>query len=294
MFLMKPLQTFFYSLIGSLFKPKYYKDVAEVKFKFSFKYLWFLLFILVFIKSFVLGGQYLKSRPQIQPEVDKLMIYAENFYPKGLVLNIKKGQLSTNAKEPFIFDLEKNEQNGQKHLLIIDTKGSIENYPGYNSYILATKNAVVYPSKSENNRAGETSVFYFKDLKNDFTLNKNIYDNFLNVVRPYAYKAVFIIDYIVLVSLFLFLVFGSLFWTGGVMFGLVFLTFFVWVVNLIFKKQYSYGSLFKMGMHAITWSILTSEVLTYIGSPFPKFYSMIFLVWMLVILFSQKNSGLER
>jgi len=284
---MDQLKTFFYSLKKSLFEPNYYKDIAKAGFGSSFRYLWFLLFILVFIKSFVLGGLYLKNRPRIQPEVNKLTVYAENLYPKELELTVKKGQLLTNVKEPYFFDFEKKQlQSGQKHFLIIDTKGSIENYPNYNSYVLATKNAVVYPSKSENNRIGETSVFYFRDLKKDFTLNKKIYGNFLNIVRPYTYKATLIVDYAFLIFLFLFLVFGSLFWSGSVMFGLLFLTFFVWIVNLIFKKQNSYGSLFKMGMHAVSWSILTSEVLGYVKSPFPNFYSIIFLGWMLVIMFS--------
>ena len=284
---MNPLKTFFYSFKKSLFEPKYYKDVAKVSFWFSFKYLWFLLFILIIFKSIFLGGQYLKSRPQIQPEVNRLLTYAENFYPRGLELKIRNGQLSTNVKEPYTFYLEKNQWQTDRHLLIIDTKGSIENYPNYNVYILATKNAVVYPSKSRNNQIGETSVFYFRDLKQDFTLNKNIYDNFLNVVRPYTYRILFFVDYIVLAFLFLFLIFGSLFWVGGTMFGLLFLTLLVWIVNLIFKKQYSYGSLYKMGMHAVTWSVLVNEAVKYLKFPFPSLHALIFLAWMLVVLFQR-------
>lgn len=283
---MNQLKTFFYSLKRSLFEPEYYKDVAKARFWFSFKYLWFLLFVLVFIKGFVFTGKYFKNRPHIQPEVNKFMAYAENFYPNGLELKVKNGQLSTNAREPYMFNIAKSNWQDDKHLLIIDTKGSIENYPSYDSYILATKNAVVYPSKSDNNRIGETKVFYFRDLKQDFTMNKKIYNNFLNVIRPYSNKALFFVDYFAIVFILLFLIFGSLFWTGAVIFGLVFLTFFIWIVNLIFKKQFSYGSLFRMGMHAVTWPILTSEFLGYVRSPFPKLYSLIFLAWMLIVLFS--------
>lgn len=282
---MNPLKTFFYSLKRSLFEPKYYKDVADASFGFSFKYLWFLLFLLTFIKILLFGGQYLTSRNSIQPEVNKLMIYAENFYPKELKLQIKNGQLSTNVEEPYIFDLEKDaSQTDQKHFLIIDTKGSIENYPSYGSYVLATKNAVVYPSKSSNNKVGETSVFYFRDLKKNLTIDKKTYDNLLNVVKPYAPKVGILVNYLMLLFSPLFLIFGSFFWTIGVMFGLLFLTFFVWIVNLIFKKQYSFGSLFKMGMHAVTLPILVSQVSGYLKSPYPTFYSWIFLIWMLVIL----------
>jgi len=288
---MNPLKTFFYSLKKSLFEPKYYKDIEKASFWFSFKYLWFLLFIFTLAKTFTFVGFYLKSRPKIQPEVNKIMIYAENFYPKELKLDIKNGQLSTNVKEPYIFDIEKdNWKTDQKHFLIIDTKGSIENYPGYNSYILATKNAVVYPSESKNSKIGETSVFYFRDLKQNFTLDKKTYDNLLNIVKPYTPKINLFIDWIMLSMSPLFLIFGSLFWTIGIMIVILFLTFFIWIINLIFKKGHGYGSLYKMGMHAVTWPIIFSEFLKYASSPFPRFFNWIFLIFMMIVLFQRSPS----
>ena len=285
---MNQLKTFFYSLKKSLFERRYYKDVAKASFWFSFKYLWFLIFILTVIKVSSFSGQYLKNRHRIQPEVNKLMITIENLYPDELKLQIKNGRLSTNVREPYLFDFKQKIKPTEKHILVIDTQGTIENYPNYNSYILATKNAVVYPSNN-NNRLGETSVFYFRNLKRDFTLNKNIYNNFLNVIRPYSNKALYFLDYFVIIFLFFFFIFGSFFWTTGIMFGLVFLTFFVWIINSIFKKGLSYSSLYKIGMHAVTWPILISEISHYLKSPYPTFYSLIFFIWMMLILFSTKK-----
>ena len=291
---MNSLKTFFYSFKKSLFELKYYKDIEKVSFWFSFKYLWFLLFIFTLIKTFTFIGLYLKNRPRIQMKVNRIMIYAENFYPKELKLDIKNGQLSTNTIEPFFFDPDQRiTADLRRHFLIIDTKGSIENYPSYNTYILATKNAVVYPSESKNNKIGETSVFYFRELKKDFTLDKKTYDNLLNIVKPYTSKINFFVDWIVLSFSPLFIIFGSFFWTIGVMTVILFLTFFIWIINLMFKKGLSYGSLYKMGMHAITWPILTSELMGYIKPPYPKFYSLIFLIWMLIILF-QKSTSKKR
>ena len=288
---MNPLKTFFYSLKKSLFDPKYYKeDVVKANFWFSYKYLFVLIFLLTLIKGLFFGMTYLRSRPYIKPEVNNLMSYAQNFYPQNLELKIKNGQLSTNAKEPYVFDLEKNRLPTDRHVLIIDTKGSIDNYPNYNTYILATKNAVVYPSKSESSKVKEISVFYFHDLKQNFTLNRKGYNGLLDMIRPYTNKALYFVDWVVLSLSPLFLIFGSFFWTSGVMFGLLFLTFFVWIVNLIFKKGYNYGSLYRMGMHAVTWPILLNEVFGYIRSPFPRFYSWIFLAWMLVVLFQRSPS----
>ncbi|MBI5127029.1 DUF1189 family protein [Candidatus Roizmanbacteria bacterium] len=286
---MNPLKTFFYSLKKSLFEPKYYKEIAKTNFWFSYKYLLFLLFIFVFFRSLTVGALYLKNRPHIKPGIDKFMNYAQTFYPKELELRMRNNQLSTNVKEPYIFDLKRDTKDfapGSRHLLIIDTKGSIENYPNYDTYVLATKNAVVYPSKARNSDIEQTSVFYFRDLKQDFTMNKNVYNDFLKLIKPYTNRALLLIDSFVLAGLFLFLVFGSLFWASSVMFGLLFLTFFTWIVNLIFKKKYSYGALFKIGMHAVTWPIIISETLNYLGFVIPGVYAIIFFIFIFVILFS--------
>lgn len=268
---MNSIKTFFYSLKKSLLDPNYYQDIAKASFGLSFKYLWFLLFILVFISGTILGGQYIKNRPKIQPAVNKYMTYADRLYPPNLVLKFTNGQLSTNVKEPFVIDLGKNiQQINQKHFLIIDTKGSIENYLSYNTYILATKNAVVYPSKSDRGGVTQTSVFYFRNLNKNFTLNKRVYDSALNFIRPYTLRAVLFVDLIVFMLLFFFLIFGSLFWAGAIMFGLLFLSFFIWLVSQIFKKGYSYQSLYKMSMHGVTWPILADELSKYLKLSTPN------------------------
>ena len=281
---MDSLKTFFYSLTRSLFEPKYYNDIAKAKFGFSFRYLWFFLFLIIFIKSIFIGGEYLKNRPSIQPTINTIVKYAENFYPKGLELKIRDGQLSTNVEEPYVFDLKERGWTGDKHLLIIDTKGSIDNYPDYNTFVLATKQAVVYPSKSNSSGIDQTSVFYFRDLKKDFTFNKNIYDGFLNMVRPYTFRALYFIDSLVLIFLFLFIVFGSLIATGSYMFFLLFLNFFVWLINLLFRRQYDYWALYRMGMHAVTWPILIVEVLKLTKVHFPNIFITTYFIFMIVVL----------
>lgn len=285
---MNQLKTFFYSLKQSLFNPSYYKDVAKVGFWFSFKYLWFLLMIIVLIKSATFGTTYLKTRPQIAPGINQLMTRVSELYPQGLRLEVEKGQLSTNAKEPYVFDIDY--KPGQPHLLVIDTQGTIEDYPYYNAYILATKNAVVYPSKSQSDNISQTSVFYFTDLKRDFVLDRNAFDYFLDTIRPYTQKAPLFIDWLVSTGLIFFLVFGSLFWSFGTMLGLVFLTVVVWVVARLLGVKYSYGALYKVGMHAVSWPIIAGEVIKYLKSPFPYFYPIIFFLWMITILFSLKET----
>lgn len=286
---MNPFKTFFYSLKRSVFDPKYYKDIAKSSFWFSFKYLLCLFFFLVFFRAVFFGATYIKNRPLVQPEINKIYKVAKNFYPEKLELRIKKGELSTNVEEPYVFDVDRKSFQTGKHLLIIDTKGYIDNYQEYNTYVLATKNAVVYPSKSSNDNITQTSVFYFKDINQDLTINKQIYDSVLNTVKPYESKAIFFIDWIVYCLLFLFMIFGPLVAASSTLFGLIFLTFFVWIINLIFKKKFSYGTLYRFGMHASTFPILVVETVKLLKLPFSGFYSPLFIIWMVIIIFSQKN-----
>lgn len=288
---MKLIRTFFYSLKKSLIEPKYYQDIKKTNFWFSFKYLLFLFFILTLINSLFLGSKYLYNRPFIQPEVNKIYLEAKNLYPEELELKVRNGQLATNVQEPYVFNFDKTKPSkiNQMNLLTIDTNGSIENYPEYNTYVLATKNAIVYPSKSRNNQIAQTSVTYFRDFKRDFTINKKNYDNLFNKISPYAQRAVFFVDWAVIIFLLLFLILGPILYTSSTLFGLIFLTFFAWLINLLFKKKYSYGQLFKMGIHASTWPILISEVVKYFKLPLKGFYTPLFLIWMVVIIFSQKN-----
>lgn len=282
---MRRLKTFFYSLKKTLIDLEYYQDIAQANFWFSFKYLWFLLLIIIFIQGLSLGNKYLKNRPTIKPTIDQAITYVEKVYPDNLEIKIKNGQLQTNVKEPYIFSLNEKEVVEDKSLLIIDTKGSIENYPQYNTYILATKNAIIYPSKVNRDKIEQTSVFFFSSLKQDFTLNQKIVNDFLNTIKPYTSKILYFIDLLVLIGILIFISLGSFIWLTMIMITLLILTFFVWLINLIFKKGHSYKTLYQIGMHAFTWPIIINEITRYLGITIPGVYPIIFFIYFFIILF---------
>lgn len=285
---MRKIQTFFYSLKRSLFDPAYYTELAKGKFLFSYKYLLFLFLCLMVIQAVQLDGTYIASRSKIQPAINTFIKNAELFYPPNLELTVADGQLSTNVPEPYYLDFSSTKgQPAERHFITIDTKGSIENYPSYNTYVLATHNAVVYPSKASNGSLYQTSVLYFRDLKQNVFINQAIYHNWFKIVQPYSSKASWYIDSLVCVGTVLFILFGSFFWSASVMTGLVILIAIIWIITQIAHRGFAYGSLYKMGMHALTWPILVSELLKYIKFPISNIYTIVFMVWMLVIVFSQ-------
>ncbi|MCX7589404.1 MAG: DUF1189 domain-containing protein [Patescibacteria group bacterium] len=287
---MKSIKTFFYSFKKSLFDFNYYQEIKEVKFSFCFKYLWFLFFILTFFSSFFLIGNYITARPEIKATISKIINFADDFYPEKLEMKIKNGELSTNVKEPYV--LKKTNSNSEKkNLIVIDTNGLIENYPDYNTYILLTKRALVYPSKTSEEKISQTSVFYFKNLKQDLTINKKNYDSFIKKIKPYAQKGIFFIDGLVIIMIVLFLIFAPLVRVMSTFFGLIFLTFILWLINLIFKKGLKYAEIFKIGIHASTLPIILIEIIQLIRPELNSIYSIIFLLWAGAIIFSFKEKN---
>ncbi|MCL4363849.1 DUF1189 domain-containing protein [Patescibacteria group bacterium] len=279
---MSGLAKFFDTIKKSIFDFSSYREIGQKSFWSAYKYQLLFLSVFVIIKCFQISGIYLVNRPHIQPSVNQFLASAQNFYPGNLKIKIENGQLSTNQKEPYIFDAY---QKLNHHLLVIDTKGSIENYPNYNTYILATKNALVYPSQVKNN-VQQTSVFYFQNMTQNVTLDKNVYLALLEKVKPYALRAINFVDSIFLALLFLYLVLAPLFWSSSIMTGLFVLIFLVWLVNLIFRKGFGYWSLYKMGMYAVTLPVIINEIFKLFSVSIPGSYSLLFLLFMMVVIFS--------
>ncbi|KKP87052.1 MAG: hypothetical protein UR89_C0008G0024 [Candidatus Roizmanbacteria bacterium GW2011_GWA2_35_8] len=275
-----------------MFTPAYYNDIVKAKFSFSLKYLWFLMFLILVVKSFGYGASYIKNRPHIKPGVDKFVIEVSNFYPSELELRIRQGELSTNAKEPYIFDLER-KMPSDKHLIVIDTKGSIDNYPSYNTYVLATRKAIIYPSKSQSNRM-ETSIFYFKDIENNLTFNRNSFDRIINMAKPYTLKATFYADIFIALAIVTGPIFLSIFTLFGIIFGLLFLNFIVWIFNLLAKKGLSYSTLYRLSMHGVSLPILLSESLKLFGVNLGFVYWVTYFVFMGVVLFALKTKSHKK
>jgi len=273
------MKTFFYSLKRSLFDTSYYKDIVKAKFVFSFKYLLVLSFFFMLIRSMVLGLGYIGNRHMVKPAVSQFYQLAKRFYPKDLELRIRNGRLLTNVNTPYFIDFAQGAFDS-RHLIAIDTNGSIDNYPDYNSYVLVTRNALVYP---------ESKIFYFTNIKNDFTMDRNKYDDFLNIIKPYADKATLFTDILIVSSMFFLTVFGSIFLASNAMFGLLILTFFVWIAASLLKIKYKYSTLYQMGMHAVTWPLLVSQVFSYLPGRVPFAYFIVYFFWMGTVVLSLRK-----
>lgn len=284
---MKKLNTFWYSFQKSLLDFTYYKDIAKASYWFSFKYLFFLLVCLSLIRSVQLGFTYSIFRKDIPSYITTGQKELTNFYPKELELRISNGKLYTNVNEPYTIEFPKIFGKVDSHLIVIDTKGIADNYPKYNTVILATRQALVFPDKKQGERT-TTQLYYFSDLKQSIYMDRTEYVKIIKTLNPFIAKLPRLIDTTVIVGLILLPFFGGLFWTSSTLFGLTFLTLFVWLIEKIVKTSYGYKTLFRLGMHGVTWSILFTFLLDITNQKVDYLYNLIFLAWMTFVLLKNK------
>jgi len=285
---MKKLNTFWNTFQRSLLDPSYYKELAKVSFWFSFKYLFFLLACLSLIKSVQLGISFSTFRKNIPSFVTVGMKEMKAIYPKELELRISNGKLYTNVQEPYTIEFPKalGDMEG-KHLAVIDTKGSADNYPKYNAIFLATRQALVFPD-SQNGRES-TQLYYFSELKRSLYIDYAQYTKIVKEIEPFAKKVPQFIDRFVAIGLLILPLLGGLFWAQSTLFGIVFLTLIVLVIDKIMKTNYGYKSLFLMGIHGATWSILFTFLMEMTNIKLGFVFNAIFIAWMTFVLVKNRE-----
>lgn len=285
---MGKLKTFFQSFVKSLTQPSYYNDILSAKFSFSLKYLFFLVFLLSLVGALKFAVNVISLRPKLPEFVDNAKKVVMDIYPEKLILTYKGGKISTNVKEPYYIDMpEEGKGLGLEgmHLVAIDTKGSAEEYQKYNSAILLTDESAVIPDNENGNYSYKMYPLadMLKDVPDGSFLNKTLYQTFASLTLPYIDKLPVYLMSFALVAVLLWPFFGALFSLSGYMFYLLVFTLLLWVIAKIMKKNLSYGKVYQLSLHGLTLPIIASSLIALFGKPFPFLFSVIFVVFMIVV-----------
>ncbi len=287
---MKKLKAFWYILRRSLLDPLYYKELLSVSFGFSYKYIWMLLTSLVVVGLIPIAGSYISYRSQIPSKLQEIKTTVLSLYPNELELRISNGKLYTNVDEPYAIPIPKSWGDmGKESLLVIDTSATVEDYPDTNAFMLATRNALVYPDRGSNVESYSTRVFYFREIPRSIYMDKDRYETILYQLDPYIQKAPLIIDWVVAIFVIIAPWFGGFMWSVAVLLGLIFNTFFLYLTARILRLSYSYGQLYRLAMHGVTWSLLTQLLLTITKQEIPYASSVVFFLWMGVVFMTLRQ-----
>lgn len=282
--MVKKLKAFFYIAWHSIVDPPYYKKLLTVKASFSVKYLFALFFLLSFLGGVWFAIRLLMVVPFVPKVIQQAKASLTTLYPANLVVTYTNGTISTNQKEPYAINFPKEvtsliaSQNQYKYLVTIDTKARLEDFAKYQSVILITKNAAIYP---DDNHGYKVQPF---ETPGNFIVNKTLYDSVVSKILPYLDYLPGFMTGLAVASVLLFPFFvalGLLFWHLAY---LVFGAFAVWILAKVLKRNIPYGKLYQLSMHGITAALLLTLVLGLAGIHIPLLFTGIFLFWMAVIL----------
>lgn len=279
---MKKLRAFFYSFKRSLVSPDYYRDVIKTKFSFSLKFFLFSCFLL----SLILGTVYSLSA---QPALNKFVLELKRlpgYYPENLVIEIKNGQVNTNQKEPFFVPLPPFPGEGAEikppftNLLVIDTQAEIGEIKKYQTAALLTKDSLVIRTAEQTQ---ELRAYPLDNIK-DFTLDENLIQTLWQKISIYFKYMVPLATTFIFLGLFIGLPLSK--FIHLVIFSLITLIF-----AKILKAKLSYKKSLQVNLHAFILPTLVQEVFKIAGLqlPIPFFYSLVLLIFNLIILASLKE-----
>lgn len=243
----------------------YYKEIVKKPLKFSFGYLFSLLFVLTLIS----GLKFAAGLGFIIPQAPQLVTSAKegikSLFPSELVITIRNGELSTNVKEPYYIELPGLwGKLKETHFITINTKASVDDIQSLNTAILLTKKSAVI--KEQNNGL---RVYPFSDIKETIVLDKNSYNQLTSKVLPYLDYLPKILTILLILAIIIWPFIGAAFWLIGELIYLLMISLLLLLVVSIMKRKIQYVKIYQMSMHALTLPLLIDFILGFLGINLP-------------------------
>lgn len=275
---MRKLRVFFTSFKRSLTDISYYRDVVGAKFTFSLKYLYFLMFLLALIKGIsIVPGMIavIAKMPEIKTTVVKV---TDKLYPDELVVTIEDGKLSTNVEEPYYIkfpqeidtniDGESFDSSEFAGLVVIDTAGDVGDYESYDSLILVTENAIVYPD-DDTSDVGGYRVLPLRNIQSDMVIDRVFYDELVGKIMPYFDYAPAVFTGIILLSVLVLPFLLASFYTSGRLLYLLIPSLLLLLFAKLTKRELRYADVYQVSMHTLTAPVILAFVIELFGIRLP-------------------------
>jgi len=288
---MNKLRFFWAVFKKSLLEPEYYNDVLKAPFKFSIKYLFGLLFMVLFIKGLIFGLISIPFLPKVSQLVGQSKVFFKDLYPSGLTLTLKDGNVRTNVDEPYFVPFPEITKIKDQSLLVIDTKAKAGDIKKHKTVFFLTKNSFVYldTQSKEGYRVNPLT-----DYKGYGVFNREAYDRLFTRISPYFSY----IPALLYVGLVMYVFLGP-FLAVPFSFALVFLyliimCFFLFLITYLMKKTLQYKSILQLGLHGITFPIILDLFASSFRVDMPFVYPFSFFMWMIIVIHALKSDAQSK
>jgi len=287
---MSPLKRFFGALWSAATDPEAYLKFRKLSTGQGVGYLALILLMTSVAMAIPLFVGLFGVAPAVQTFISEGKTEMMHLYPAGLVLTIKDGTLTTNVQEPYYIEipatwktyLMKDQAAGDltiDHLVAIDTKAGAESYAQYHSLFLLTKTALVMPDKN-----GALKLVPYASMRPDMVVTQAKVNALLAKILSYADLAgPFLMVLLVLLCIFLpFLITG--FRLLGYFVYIAVMSLLLLLLAWIMGRKTAYSELYRLSYFGLTLPLAYGLVSTLTGFGFPLLFTLLFLVWMGVVI----------
>ncbi|TSC60773.1 MAG: Uncharacterized protein Greene041662_76 [Candidatus Peregrinibacteria bacterium Greene0416_62] len=288
------LRTFFTRIWLCCTNPSSYKELRGKSFWSGFWYLYWLLVVTTFMSAVIFAVQAKVYMPKIHTWIADAKETVPDLYPVDLVLTLSGGQLSTNVEQPYVFPLPpaweaamlviQEDEGGDnnngviKHLLMIDTAATVEDYPQYETLVLLTKKAAI--GRDKNGLKVLLYSQYQKENVPPMVFTRKVYEEVTAKALPFLDYLPTIVISLVISGVLLFPWFLALFGVLGYLLYLLIVTLLSWIIAAMMKRTFTYGELYCLGFYGLTPAIVIGWVLERLNVGFSMLFTVIFLVTM--------------
>jgi len=282
---MNKFKTFFRTLYRSVVDFNYYADILKAPFSFSLKYLFLLLFLVQFLNGIIMAKNIATVIPKLPKFIEEVKTTAQGFFPKDLVVTFNNGKVRTNVDEPYFIDLPKNlfgKEELKGHFITIDTKAAVEDIKKYDTAVLLTKNAFVFPDKNQGYR-----VQFLNDMKGYFMIDQTVYKKILGQGLPYLNYLPLLVYLSIAAALIVWPFFSSAFALLGKLIYLLIFSLILLVTAKIMSKNLGYKKVYQLAMHASTLPVIISFVSGLTGFIIPSLSLSAVLLLFMIFVFSK-------
>lgn len=273
---MSPIGAFFSTIRDSFYGPALYASMKDRSLGSAFIFLLLVILLATLVGSVsILGGLF--------PFLDSFSKtdYVAKYYPEGLVITLKGGEVSTNQEEPYILPVSaemKPKEGEPKNILAIDTRPDItlEALGSYDAFMTLTKHEVIFTDDNERR------VFSLKSMP-DLILGQATAEKWMDIAKKFVLAMSIPLA---IVGILMVVTFTFSYHLMASLLGAVIAI----LIGMLFQKKLSYGEGYKTALFATVPVIVLGTVAGLFGVPaLPFLLSLLIFVAVLFVNLSPKQ-----
>ena len=259
----------------SIWSPEYYDELLTRKAGFSWKYYWSVAMLIAVVMTIVTS---LPLLPKLNSSLRAFPSSFLSYYPDQLEITVEKGHVRSNTDEPYFLPLPVpllssfGSTSGVSFLTVIDTKTPVtmEQFISYHSLFWVSEHSVAYMDQQGSGMRVTTLTPDMSFSVTEQTLRGLIarVEPFFHFLPPLLVVVIFLVLMIRFIVNLVYLLVASL---------------FIFLIGLSLRRKWSYGTSYRIALHATTLPLLIEQIFLFAPLPFPRL-PFLFTAMLLIVV----------